>query len=106
MDDQVKISAVNKSVTVSGTMTDGAVADPSMLQSAATFSSSNEAIATVDDTGIVSTLGEGTVNIEVDVNGIKKVLEVIISAPVLETLSLSQETITVNEGDTITLTFE
>lgn len=104
-DNVVAIMSTNKNINITGTMSNGDEATSTFLETNATFLSDNPLVATIDTAGVITSVGEGIANIEVNINGITQTLEVNIGPAVLETLDLNQATITVNKGDTVTFNF-
>ncbi len=67
------------------------------------FTSTNEAVLTVSDEGLVRAVGEGTASIEVEVEGFTGSVEFTVVPPVIRTVELSQSTTSLVPGDSATL---
>lgn len=104
-DNTVSIMAINRNINITGTMSDGSQATNTFLQTNVTFQSDNPLVASVDEAGVITSVGEGVANIEVNINGVTQSLEVTVGPAILDTLELTQSAITLNKGDTVTFNF-
>lgn len=76
-----------------------AVAPEEALADTATYTSSDEAVATVDDDGNVTAVADGTATITVDVNGVTAECEVTVSTKATSTPSATNNSNGASSGD-------
>jgi len=98
-------SMANKTISITGVMSNGQNASGATLQSGATYVSNDISIATVTPDGIVTAVAEGDCQVKITVQGVEAVLNVNVQAATLSALNLDQSNVTVNIGDTVTPIF-
>ncbi len=90
-----------QAVAISGTYSDGSKA---AIASGVQFSSSNAAIATVDNTGLVKGVAAGSAQITAAVSGMSTTVNVTVSAAALTSLAVAPQTVSLGVGDAAKLT--
>lgn len=95
----------NKTVAITGTMSNGQTASGAMLQSKAAYQSNDPVIASVAADGTITANAEGNCSVKITVEGVETILNVNVQAATLSSLQLDQTSVTLEVGDTVTPVF-
>ncbi|MFA9376150.1 MAG: Ig-like domain-containing protein [Lachnotalea sp.] len=100
----IKLSQSDCQMNVGQTLQLTPILTPRNTTETPTFYSNNTAIATISDTGLVTIVGTGTVNIAVQIRGMFDIIEITVKAPIISpTLTINTTSVVLKNGETYTM---